>query len=109
MQVQSNALKQYDAILELSGRMLAAARRDDWDTVIAEERRCRMLVSVMQSAEEIEPSEDERVQKSAIIRKLLTDDAEIRNLAQPWLQHLEGLLTSSGNSRKLDLRYGTQP
>ena len=108
MQVQCKILKQYDSIAELSGRMLQAARRNDWDAVVAEEKRCRALVNAIESGGAPALSANEQSQKLVIIRKLLADDAEIRNLAQPWLQHLENVLSSSGNSRKLDTSYGGQ-
>lgn len=111
MRVQSHTLQHYDSIAEASGRMLEAARRSDWDGVVAEEKRCSELVAALQaradttSASALSP--EERAARHTIIRKVLADDAEIRNLAEPWMRHLESVLASSGNNRKLDDSYGS--
>ena len=108
MQVD-NQLQHYEFVADTSGRMLEAARRNDWDAVVAEERRCRELIGRLQAAGDTPLSEAGRLQKQQVIRKVLADDAEIRNLAQPWLQHLERVLTASDNGKRLDSSYGRQP
>ena len=104
-----DALKGYEAMAEISGRMLGAARESDWDRFVAEERRCRALVADVQARAESQLSENERKRKFALLRKMLADDAEIRNLAEPWMQHLQEMLASTGNNRRLGESYGSQP
>ncbi len=106
MRVQSEALRQYDSIADASGRMLEAARRADWEAVVAEEERCRELVAAVETGAAAPLSEAEKAAKQAILRKVLADDAEIRNLAEPWMRHLETMLSISGNNRRLDDSYG---
>jgi flagellar protein FliT len=89
--------------------MLEAARRNDWDTMVAEERRCRELVDELRAGAPAPLSSAEQAEKHRILCKLLADDAEIRNLAQPWLRHLETVLSAPGNNRKLDGSYGRLP
>jgi flagellar protein FliT len=94
---------------EISGRMLGAARESDWDRFIAEEKRCRELVAELQARAEANLSEAERGRKFALLRKMLSDDAEIRNLVDPRMKNLQDMLASSGNHRRLGESYGSQP
>lgn len=110
MTVQVNsALQHYESIAATSERMLDAARRADWDAVVAEEQRCRGLIEKLEAGGNAPLSPAELEHKGRIIRRVLSDDAEIRNLAEPWLKHLENMLSASDNSRKLDTSYGNQP
>jgi flagellar protein FliT len=109
MNETSAPLGGYEAIAEASGRMLGAARQNDWDRFVAEERRCRELVAGLQALPELPLTESDRARKSALLRRMLADDAEIRNLAEPWMRHLQEMLSCSGNHRRLDDSYGNQP
>jgi len=108
MQV-NDTMQHYASIADASGRMLDAAKRNDWDAVVAEEQRCRDLIGKLQSGGDKPLSADGLQQKQQIIRKVLADDAQIRNLAEPWLQHLESVLSATDNGKKLDSSYGRQP
>ena len=107
--MEPDALKGYEAMAEISGRMLGAARESDWDRFIAEEKRCRELVAELQARAEANLSAAERSRKFVLLRKMLSDDAEIRNLADPRMKHLQEMLASSGNHRRLGESYGSQP
>lgn len=109
MRLPDETLSHYDSIAEISGRMLEAARRNDWDAVILEEGHCRGLIDTLRGSTQTTLSTEEQQRKHRILRKVLADDAEIRNLAQPWLLNLEKLLDASSNNRKLDGSYGRQP
>ena len=109
MDMECRNLEGYEAIAECSGRMLGAAQSNDWDRLISEERRCRELIAGLQSAPVAALNESERARKHKIMLKMLADDAAIRNLADPWLRHLESVLSASGTTRKLDRSYGRQP
>ena len=108
-ELERNALAGYEAIAKVSGRMLGAAKESDWDRFITEERCCRELVAQVQARAEAQLSEAERKRKFALLRRMLADDAEIRNLAEPWMQQLQDMLASSGNHRRLGESYGSQP
>ena len=110
MSLQIDAtLQHYESIAETSGRMLEAARRSDWDAVVAEEERCRGLIQALESGDAAPLSAAQLEHKGRIIRRVLSDDAEIRNLAEPWLQQLHNMIAAAGNTRKLDTSYGPQP
>lgn len=48
----------------------------------------------------------ERERKVEIIKKILADDREIRNITEPWMNKLSMLINSTGTERKLNQAYG---
>jgi len=96
----------YRALVLVSARTLAAARRGDWDEVVAEQERCRVLVSELRATREDPLSDADRKEKHHILTRLLADDAEIRDLVQPWMRNLEKTLHAAGNERRLGASYG---
>lgn len=82
----------YEAIAAASRRMLQAARADDWVQVECEEERCRTLISGLKRAHADGALQLGRRQRLRLLRSILADDAEIRELSEPWLQQLEHLL-----------------
>jgi flagellar protein FliT len=99
----------YENILAVTAQMLDAARAADWDLLVRREQECRQLVESLlntRSESEIILEPQLRRRKVEIIRKVLADDAEIRNLTEPWMQRLQHLLTSVGQERKLHAAYG---
>jgi flagellar protein FliT len=83
----------YEAIAGASRRMLEAARVEDWDEVGREEETCRRLIVRLKQAHADGRVAAERRQRLALLRMILADDAEIRELSEPWLKQLEALLT----------------
>ena len=83
----------YEAIERASMDMLEAARTGNWDQVVKLEGACALLISQLRSAAADKPLDSEEVQlKSRIMQRILVNDAEIRNLAEPWLEDLDQLL-----------------
>lgn len=96
----------YEAILALTGQMLEAARNDDWDGLVALEKECKKLVAELVAENTGQPLSGQfRQRKAEIIRKVLADDAEIRNITQPWMAHLQAVLGSAGREKKLRHAY----
>ncbi|MDF1485775.1 flagellar protein FliT [Ramlibacter sp. H39-3-26] len=79
-------LDYYKAIEESSCRMLEAAQVQDWDGVVRYEGACAVLIEQLRCRahdEEILP--EQRGEKARIMQRILHNDAQIRNLAEPWL------------------------
>lgn len=90
---RGSMIQHYEAIAASSRRMLDAARAGDWDAVGQEEDRCRALISTLKRAHpEAAVASAARRQRLALMRAMLADDAEIRELSEPWLKQLEALL-----------------
>ena len=100
-------LGRYEAIAQTTCRMLAAARSSDWEGLVAHERVCAGLIEELRAAGDDKRtlSREANARKCQIIRRLLADDAEIRNLTQPWLAKLETILRAGANQRRIDATY----
>jgi flagellar protein FliT len=86
-------LQRYEALAQVSRRMLAAAREDDWMQVARLEVRCGQLIEDLKAALKLESlSAAEQRQRIAFLRTILADDAEIRARAEPWLAQLENMV-----------------
>jgi flagellar protein FliT len=86
-------LNYYEAIEKASADMLEAARTGNWDHVIKLEGACVLLISQLKNAAkggQLSPEESQL--KSRIMQRILVNDAEIRNLAEPWLDELDSTL-----------------
>jgi flagellar protein FliT len=94
-------LNYYEAIERASADMLSAARAGRWDEVVKLEGACVLLISQLKHAAQ-EPEKEAAANqgqaqeaariKSRIMQRILVNDAEIRHLAEPWLQDLEDTL-----------------
>jgi flagellar protein FliT len=86
-------LTYYEAIERASADMLTAAREGNWDEVVKLEGACVLLISQLKHAASTTPLQPEELQlKTRIMQRILVNDAEIRHLAEPWLEDLESLL-----------------
>lgn len=98
--MNASLLNYYEAIEQASQSMLEAARQGNWDQVVKLEGACALLISQLKHAASERPLGHEESQlKSRIMQRILINDAEIRNLAEPWLEDLDGILT--GRSKTL--------
>jgi flagellar protein FliT len=86
-------LSYYEAIEQASAEMVAAARSGDWDHVVKLEGACAVLISQLKhAASRTDLAPEEAQLKSRIMRRILVNDAEIRQLAEPWLEDLNNIL-----------------
>jgi flagellar protein FliT len=102
-------LSYYEAIERASADMLAAARAGNWDEVVKLEGACVLLISKLKHAAQMTEANARAIDanplalesaktKSRIMQRILVNDAEIRHLAEPWLQDLDA--TMSGRSHQ---------
>lgn len=99
-------LAEYEQIALLTRRMLEAARRSDWDTLVDLERHCGAHFAHLLDDRFEQPDDaDYRVRKAALIRGILDDDAEIRLLVEPWLAQLSMLIGSTHQQSRLQSAY----
>ena len=96
--MNTQLLSYYEAIEQASADMLSAARCGNWDEVVKLEGACVLLISQLKqaAAESALPAEEAKL-KTRIMQRILLNDAEIRHLAEPWLEDLDKVLT--GRSR----------
>lgn len=108
MMDSQEVLSLYEAVAVLTDQMLTAARNSDWEQLVALELLCANHVETLK-LNEAPPalSDAAREEKVRIIKKILADDREIRNLTQPWMKKLSVLMNSAGVQHKLSRIYGT--
>ena len=98
--MDSQLLHYYEAIEQASADMLTAAKAGNWDVVVKLEGACVLLISQLKNAARTLPLDaDEAKAKSRIMQRILVNDAEVRHLAEPWLEDLDQMV--SGRSRTL--------
>ena len=91
--MNSPLLSYYEAIEKASADMLDAARAGNWDHVIKLEGACVLLISQLKNAARGDALSGEESQlKSRIMERVLVNDAEIRHLAEPWLEDLDQMM-----------------
>ena len=94
----------YEAIEKASADMLSAARSGDWDEVVKLEGACVLLISQLKhAAREVPLDKQVAKAKTRIMQRILVNDAEIRHLAEPWLQDLEHTLAGTPPSQRQTL------
>jgi flagellar protein FliT len=97
--MNATLLSYYQAIEDASHDMLTAARAGNWDEVVKLEGACAMLISQLKHAAVKKPLVSEEAQlKSRVMQRILVNDAEIRQLAEPWLDDLDNMLTGSSKT-----------
>ncbi len=80
----------YLAIEDSSRKMLSAAESKNWDQVVQFEGACAVLIEQLRlqaRSEELLP--EHRAAKVKIMQRILMNDAQIRYLAEPWLEEFE--------------------
>jgi len=91
--MNSSLLNYYEAIEKASSDMLEAARIGNWDHVVKLEGACALLISQLKHAAAKQALGAEEAQlKSRIMQRILINDAEIRQLVEPWLEELDNMM-----------------
>ncbi|MFT7723377.1 MAG: flagellar protein FliT [Roseateles sp.] len=91
--MNTQLINYYEAIERASADMLSAARTGNWDEVVKLEGACVLLISQLKAAaheRSLAPGESKL--KTRLMQRILLNDAEIRHLAEPWLEDLDHLL-----------------
>lgn len=97
----------YESISALTDQMLAAARAADWELLATLETQCGKHIATLKNFEDgVSLSDADRNRKVDIIRKILEDDRDIRNLTEPGLRQLSALIQSNHTEQKLLNTYG---
>lgn len=95
-------IENYELLSALTAQMRAAAARGDWEQLAELEQQCSQHAEIMQAQGADTPiNESTRLRKVALIRKILADDAEIRNHIDPWMAQLQRSMPGAGQARRL--------
>jgi flagellar protein FliT len=84
--MSAQLISYYEAIEQASVDMLSAARDGNWDEVCKLEGACALLISQLKHAANSQQLGDgEAPLKAQLMQRILLNDAEIRQLAEPWI------------------------
>lgn len=91
MSTQARFLDCYEAIARATQRMLDAARAADWASFARCERDCAACIERIEQlgAPDVVLDANGRRRRFDLLRSVLRDDAEIRDLTQPWLGRVD--------------------
>ena len=108
MMDETQIISIYENVAEITDRMLHAARAGDWDLLTQLEQDCSSQVEVLRDQDTPIPLAAEmRDKKIRIIKKILADDREIRDLTEPWMAQLANIMKNSDANRMLSSTYGS--
>ncbi|KIG11492.1 flagellar protein FliT [Caballeronia concitans] len=97
----------YEAIAALSAQMLVAAREGEWSELKAMQSAYRELVDQLKETNAgSDLDESARARKLDLVKKILADDAAIRDLSSPSLARLSALFTVNSTARVLKKMVG---
>ncbi|MEQ1813913.1 MAG: flagellar protein FliT [Candidatus Nitrotoga sp.] len=83
-------IEDYEYLSLLTSQMRIAAAQGKWEQLSKLEGLCGERIAAMQQRAANTPiGESTRNHKAALIRKILSDDAEIRNYTMPWIARLQ--------------------
>lgn len=99
----------YKGILAITEQMLQAAQNSNWDELVSLEHDCKQLANQLIEHHQQKLSEEQQKKKITLIQQILARDAEIRTITEPWLTHLQSLLTTHDQKRKLQRTYRSDP
>lgn len=97
----------YHSLSTLTSQMLVAATQGEWDQLIELEQQCSRQVAKIRLVDDESPlDEPSRQRKIQLIRKILADDAQIRNRTEAWMGQLNNIMQSNKQEQRLNKTYG---
>ena len=85
----------YEAVAEFTRLMLVAVRQGDYDRLAVLEEECTRCVGQLRGIDQVAPLTDEqRARKIAMIRQILANDRELRDITEPWMTRLASMMRS---------------
>ncbi len=96
----------YEEILATTNKMLDAAQKNEWDTLISLEKQCRELThKLIENEAGFTLSQELQQKKIRIIHQVLHDDAQIRLITEPWMAKLQEIINTNTYKRNLQQAY----
>ena len=104
-----SVIENYEFLSSITAQMRMAATHGQWDQLMELEKQCSQHVEIMKTHDiDIPSNESTRLRKVELIRKILADDAEIRNHTEPWVAQLQRIMHSAGQERRLQQTYSSE-
>lgn len=104
----NQVITNYESLSAITSRMRNAAMQGEWDTLIELEQQCsRHVASIKPADATIVLDGSARQRKIQLIKKILADDAEIRNCTEVWMAQLQHIMHSNRHEQRLQQAYGS--
>jgi flagellar protein FliT len=94
----NEVLCMYETIAGLSNQMALAARLSDWDGLSKLERQCAFEAGAISAGPMTPLSGAPRLRKIDLIKNILANDREIRNMTEPWMTQLSKVMQAPHQS-----------
>jgi flagellar protein FliT len=102
----NGVIENYESLSAITTRMREAAEQGSWDTLVELEKQCSQQAQIMKTADSVATlDETDRKRKVALIRKILADDAAIRDHTEPWMAQLQRIMQNSKTEQRLRQAY----
>ena len=88
--IATEVLSMYENIAGLSNQMAAAARMGDWDGLSKLETQCATEARAVATGVPA-LSGAPRLRKIDLLKQILANDREIRDIADPWMNQIPGM------------------
>lgn len=93
-------LEIFSNALALSEEMAALARQQDWDGLVAIERRRTTLLATLPVP--LRANAGDAPALAELIKKIQACDSEVREFVEPWMEHTKGLLARLSRSASVE-------
>lgn len=101
-------IQNYKSLSTITAQMLQAAENSEWDHLVELEKSCSQHVATMKPVDASAPLDEEtRKLKVQLIKKILADDAAIRNKTEVWMEQLKRIMQTNRQEQKLQQAYGS--
>jgi flagellar protein FliT len=101
----NSVIENYQHLSNITAQMRTAAVHGEWDQLAELEEQCSQHVASMKQQDLAPLDESIRRQKVALIRKILADDAAIRDQTLPWMAQLQRNIQSSRSEQRVKQAY----
>lgn len=101
-------IENYQFLSGITGKMRQAAALGAWDQLVELEQQCSQHVASMKQQDLAPVDENTRLQKVALINKILADDAAIRDKTLPWMAQLQQNIHSFRTGQRVKQAYSSE-
>lgn len=98
-------IENYQFLSGITGKMRDAAALGAWDQLLELEQQCSQHVASMKQQDLAPMEESIRLQKVDLIKKILADDAAIRDQTLPWMAQLQRNMQSTRSEQRVQQAY----
>lgn len=103
----ANIIASYESLSAITRQMREAAVQGEWEQLIALEQRCSQHVATIKPADgTVTLDEPSRQRKIQLIKKILADDAAVRDRTVAWMGQLQQIMQSNRQEQRLQRAYG---